>query len=50
MKLEGSDRLNTLVDINPVLEVVRDEFTTDIRPVTNLSNSIMDGYQYTVDP
>ena len=50
MKLEGCDRKNNLLDINPVLEVVRDELTTDIRPGTNLSDSIMAANQYTLDP
>ena len=50
MKLEGCDRKNNLLDINPVLEVVRDELTTDIIPVTNLPNSIMATDQYTTDP
>ena len=28
----------------------RDELTTDIRPVTHVSDSIMAAYQYSVDP
>ena len=50
MKLEGCDRLSTFLDINMILEVMRDEITTDIRLVTNLSNSIMVADQYTTDP
>ena len=33
-----------------VLKAKRDELTTDIRPVTDLSESIMAADQYIVDP
>ena len=38
------------VDINMASEAMRDEITTDIRPINDLSNSTMVADQYTADP
>ena len=50
MKLEGCDRKHTFLYISLVSKAKRDEFTTDIRPITNFFDSIMAADQYTVGP